>query len=161
MDIKSLESRKDFISNHSNLFSSLSSTSSCCSTPTNISPQNHRKSPIRLRFRFQRYINFSYLLPFSVILLVLLLIYVFKDSAKHLIFWIERQNLFIVFVVFLILYILVSFPITVGYLVLIISSGYIFGLKFGLLTTVIGANLGVFVANIVLRSIKNKLPIHR
>lgn len=104
---------------------------------------------------------FSYLLPLCLLLGVLVLIYSFRDTAKHALFWVEMQNEWIIFVIFLCMFTIVSFPVTVGYLVLIIASGYLFGFLRGLLTVVIGANLGVAIAHNTLKLLQSKLPVHK
>uniref|UniRef100_A0A2M3Z3N2 Putative membrane protein n=1 Tax=Anopheles braziliensis TaxID=58242 RepID=A0A2M3Z3N2_9DIPT len=104
---------------------------------------------------------FNYLLPLCLLLGVLVLIYSFRDAAKHALFWVEMQNEWIIFVIFLCMFTIVSFPVTVGYLVLIIASGYLFGFLRGLLTVVIGANLGVAIAHNTLKLLQSKLPVHK
>ncbi|XP_055595033.1 transmembrane protein 64-like [Uranotaenia lowii] len=116
-------------------------------------------------YRFQRFISrnplLNYLLPICVIAVLVFVIYTFRDTAKNLLFWIETQNSWIVFVIFLCLFTIVSFPVTVGYLVLIISSGYLFGFIKGLLTVIIGANLGVAIAHNTIKGLQSKLPMHK
>uniref|UniRef100_A0A2M4AKR6 Putative membrane protein n=1 Tax=Anopheles triannulatus TaxID=58253 RepID=A0A2M4AKR6_9DIPT len=104
---------------------------------------------------------FNYLLPLCLLMGVLVLIYSFRDTAKHALFWVEMQNEWIIFVIFLCMFTIVSFPVTVGYLVLIIASGYLFGFLRGLLTVVIGANLGVAIAHNTLKLMQSKLPVHK
>uniref|UniRef100_A0A2M4BNN1 Putative membrane protein n=1 Tax=Anopheles marajoara TaxID=58244 RepID=A0A2M4BNN1_9DIPT len=104
---------------------------------------------------------FNYLLPLCLLMGVLVLIYSFRDTAKHALFWVEMQNEWIIFVIFLCMFTIVSFPVTVGYLVLIIASGYLFGFLRGLLTVVIGANLGVAIAHNTLKLLQSKLPVHK
>ncbi len=48
-----------------------------------------------------------------------------------------------------------------GYLVLIISSGYLFGFVKGIFVVILGANLGVAIAHNTIKSIQGRLPIHR
>ncbi|EAL38667.3 AGAP012406-PA, partial [Anopheles gambiae str. PEST] len=109
----------------------------------------------------QRRPMFSYLLPLCLLIGIMLLIYTFRDTAKGVLFWIETQNTWIIFVIFLCMFTVVSFPVTVGYLVLIIASGYLFGFIRGLLTVVIGANLGVAIAHNTIKSLQSKLPVHK
>ncbi|XP_049543815.1 transmembrane protein 64 [Anopheles darlingi] len=111
--------------------------------------------------RSHRKSMFNYLLPLCLLLGVLVLIYSFRDTAKHALFWVEMQNEWIIFVIFLCMFTIVSFPVTVGYLVLIIASGYLFGFLRGLLTVVIGANLGVAIAHNTLKLLQSKLPVHK
>lgn len=103
----------------------------------------------------------NYLLPSAVLVVVILVIYFFKDSFKSLLFWAENQNSWYVFFIFIGLFAVVSFPVTVGYLVLIITSGYMFGLIKGLLTVILGANVGVAIAHNTIRSIQTFLPVQK
>uniref|UniRef100_A0A1Q3EUB0 Putative conserved plasma membrane protein n=1 Tax=Culex tarsalis TaxID=7177 RepID=A0A1Q3EUB0_CULTA len=115
--------------------------------------------------RLQRFISrnpvLNYLLPVVVVAVLIFVIYAFRDYAKSILYWIETQNSWIIFGIFLCLFTIVSFPVTVGYLVLIISSGYLFGFIKGLLTVVIGANLGVAIAHNTIKSMQSRLPIHK
>ncbi|XP_059608430.1 transmembrane protein 64 [Phlebotomus argentipes] len=103
----------------------------------------------------------NYLLPSAVLLVLILVVYFFKDSFKALLFWAENQNSWCVFFIFIGLFAVVSFPVTVGYLVLIITSGYMFGLIKGLLTVILGANVGVAIAHNTIRSIQTFLPVQK
>lgn len=91
----------------------------------------------------------------------MIILLTFKDYAKAILFWIEKQSPFVIFIVMLILFTIVSFPIVVGYLVLIISSGYLLGMLQGLLTVILGANLGVFIAHNIIKAVHSIYPVHR
>lgn len=103
------------------------------------------------------------LLPISCIGALVVIVYLLKDFPKHALQWIENQesNSWLLVFWFMVLFVVVSFPVTVGYLVLIITSGYLFGFFRGLLVVVMGANFGVLVAHCVIRSVQNKLPVHK
>ncbi|KAL5290666.1 hypothetical protein ACFFRR_010185 [Megaselia abdita] len=77
---------------------------------------------------------FNIVLPLVVVFVLLAVAYFCRDYARLLLMWIERQNPWMVFAIFILMFTLVSFPVTVGYLVLMISSGYLFGFLKGLLT---------------------------
>lgn len=80
--------------------------------------------------RYLKYNPFlTYLLPITCILVILVIVYVFKDFPRKALQWIESQeaNSWMLFLLFMFLFIVVSFPVTVGYLVIIITSGYLFG----------------------------------
>lgn len=127
--------------------------------------------PIAMRdnllYRLQRIVAkqrkpvLNLLLPLCLLIGIMLLIYAFRDTAKGVLFWIETQNTWTIFVIFLCMFTIVSFPVTVGYLVLIIASGYLFGFIRGLLTVLIGANLGVAIAHNTIKSLQSKLPVHK
>lgn len=116
-------------------------------------------------FRLHKFVSqnsiLNYLLPGAVLIAILIVIYFCRGYAKSLLFWIETQNQWLIFSVFMLLFIVVSFPVTVGYLVLIITSGYLFGCLKGFLTVILGANIGVAVAHNTIRCVQNKLPVHR
>uniref|UniRef100_A0A182ISM4 VTT domain-containing protein n=1 Tax=Anopheles atroparvus TaxID=41427 RepID=A0A182ISM4_ANOAO len=130
-----------------------------------------KKDPIAMRdtllYRMQRIVVahrkavLNYLLPLCLLTGLVLLIYSFRDTAKGILYWIETQNTWTVFIIFLCMFTIVSFPVTVGYLVLIIACGYLFGFVRGLLTVVIGANLGVAIAHNTIKSLQVKLPVHK
>lgn len=103
------------------------------------------------------------LLPLSCIVALVVLVFLLKDFPKHALQWIERQEAdsWSMVLWFLVFFVIVSFPVTVGYLVLIITSGYLFGFFKGLLVVVVGANFGVAVAHYVIKSFQSKLPVHK
>lgn len=115
--------------------------------------------------RVQRFISrnsfLNFLLPLSLIFIVIIFIYFCIDFFKNLLFWIESQNAWLIFIIFILLFSIVSFPITVGYLVLIISSGYLFGIIKGLLTVILGANFGVFIAHNTIKVLQRSINLHR
>ena len=65
----------------------------------------------------------------------------------------ESQDSVIIIVMIIFLFILVSFPISVGYIVVVGAAGYLFGILRGFFLCVIGANVGLAVAHNVLRLI--------
>lgn len=91
----------------------------------------------------------------------MIILLTFKEYAKATLFWIEKQNSVVIFVVLVALFVVVSFPVVVGYLLLIISSGYLLGMATGLLAVVLGANLGVFIAHNVIKAFHGLYPVHR
>ncbi|XP_033214174.1 transmembrane protein 64 [Belonocnema kinseyi] len=87
------------------------------------------------------------------------IIFVCRDYIKVLLYWIEHQNGWIITVIFVALFTVVSFPIVIGYLFLIIASGYLFGLLRGIMMVVLSANLGIAIAHLTLSALSSKLPI--
>lgn len=85
----------------------------------------------------------------------------FKDYARGILFWIEKQNSWLVFIVLGVLFTIVSFPIVVGYLLLIIASGYLLGLIHGLITVIFCVNLGIFIAHNTIKSINRRWSVSR
>lgn len=103
----------------------------------------------------------SYLVPISILLALMFVAYLTRDYAKRLLYWIETQNPWIIFAIFMLLFIIVSFPVVVGYFVLMITAGYLFGCIKGFLTVILGANMGIAIAHITLRSLRHRLPIQK
>ncbi|XP_065362508.1 uncharacterized protein LOC135955984 [Calliphora vicina] len=103
----------------------------------------------------------SYLVPLSILLALMFVAYLTRDYAKRLLYWIETQNPWIIFAIFMLLFVIVSFPIVVGYFVLMITAGYLFGCIKGFLTVILGANMGIAIAHLTLRSLRHRLPIQK
>lgn len=104
---------------------------------------------------------------FNIVISILLLtclalvLYFFKEYLRTILFWVNHQNPWIIFLLFLGLFLIVSFPVTIGYLVLIITSGYLFGILTGLGTVLVCANVGVAVAHYTLRALRSHLPLEK
>ncbi|KAG5679687.1 hypothetical protein PVAND_009240 [Polypedilum vanderplanki] len=134
-------------------------------SPTSTSPHFSPKDKINLCFKvfklLRRNTILKLLLPITFIVLIVMLLIAFKSSTKVVLIWIETQNLWTTFTIFLILFTLVSFPFAFGYLVLLISSGYFFGAVRGFLVTIIGANIGVAIAHTIIKRMQKRLPFHR
>ncbi|KZC05448.1 PREDICTED: transmembrane protein 64 [Dufourea novaeangliae] len=87
------------------------------------------------------------------------IVFICRDYIKVLLYWIEHQNMWIVTIIFIALFTVVSFPIIIGYLFLIIASGYLFGIIRGIMMVVLSANLGIAIAHVTLSVLSSKLPI--
>lgn len=87
------------------------------------------------------------------------IVFLCKGYIKILLYWIEHQNLWIITIIVITLFTVVSFPIVIGYLFLIIASGYLFGIIRGIAMVVLGANLGIVIAHTTLSALSTKLPI--
>src|SRR5690349_21405470 len=135
-------------------------------SPTKLSSPNcSPKDKLNLCFKIfkllRRNVILKFLLPIAFLVLVFMLLVAFKSSTKEILIWMETQNSWITFLIIMLLFTIVSFPFSVGYLVLIISCGYIFSMFKGFLVAVMGANLGVAIAHVTIKSMQKKLPIHR
>lgn len=86
-------------------------------------------------------------------------VFLCRDYIKILLYWIEHQNSWIVVVIFVALFTVVSFPIVIGYLFLIVASGYLLGILRGITIVVLSANLGIAIAHFTLSALSNRLPI--
>ncbi|KAJ8956285.1 hypothetical protein NQ318_015021 [Aromia moschata] len=93
-----------------------------------------------------------------VILCILLLC---KAYIKFVLLWLENQDKFIISGTICFLYILVSLPVSIGYIVLVVASGYLFGIGRGLMLTVFGANFGLLVAHNILRYVGHHPSVYR
>lgn len=104
---------------------------------------------------------------FNTVILILLLtclvliLYFFKGYLRAVLFWVNHQDPWVIFLLFVGLFLIVSFPVTIGYLVLIITSGYLLGILRGLGTVLVCANFGVAVAHYTLRALRTQLPLDR
>ncbi|XP_023164783.2 transmembrane protein 64 isoform X1 [Drosophila hydei] len=103
----------------------------------------------------------SYLVPIALLGIILVVGYLSRNYAKALLFWIETQNRWTIFIIFMALFTLVSFPIVVGYLVLLITAGYLFGWWRGWLTVLLGANVGIAIAHLTIRSCRHRIAVHK
>lgn len=103
----------------------------------------------------------SCIVPASVLCALLFVAWISRDYARQLLFWIETQDAWTAFAVFMALFTLVSFPVVVGYFVLLITAGYLFGCLHGWLTVILGANLGIAVAHASIRSCRHRIPVQK
>lgn len=87
------------------------------------------------------------------------IVFICRDYIKILLYWIEHQNTSVITIIMIGLFTVVSFPIVIGYLFLIIASGYLFGIVQGIAMVVLSANLGIAIAHFVLSSVSSSLPI--
>lgn len=101
------------------------------------------------------------LLLATILLCIIILIYECKDYIKAVLLWVEAQEHWLICVMFLGMFTLVSFPLTWGYTFLVIASGYLFGVPRGLMTVVVTGNLGVAIAHYTMRTFSNMFPVSR
>lgn len=133
-------------------------------TPSVLNHDNLRIKSVLVRRYLKHNPLINCLLPLSCICAVVVIVYLLKDFPRHALAWIEERqeaDSWTLVGWFMVLFVIVSFPVTVGYLVLLITSGYLFGFLQGLLVVVVGANFGVAVAHYVIKSLQNKLPVHK
>lgn len=101
------------------------------------------------------------LFPFIVALIFVFIFYISKSYIKLILMWIETQSSSFIFLSFMCCFTIVSFPVTVGYLILIITSGYLFGVVKGLATVVLGANIGAAISHATIKHLQNRLPLQK
>lgn len=106
--------------------------------------------------------NFCSCLFMGIALLcIVLLLYECKDYIKAVLLWAEAQEHWLICIMFLGMFTLVSFPFTWGYTLLVIASGYLFGVPRGLVTVVFTGNLGVAIAHFTMRTFGAKFAFAR
>lgn len=93
-----------------------------------------------------------------VILCILLLC---KIYITFVLVWLEKQDPIIVLATICCLFVLVSLPISIGYIVLVVASGYLFGMVKGLMIVIFGANFGLLIAHNILKVIGHHKSIYR
>lgn len=74
-----------------------------------------------------------------------------RDYIKYVLISLEHSDIIISFIVFLILFIAVSFPFTWGYILLNIAAGYLFGVVAGILLIMSCAAVGILLAHVTIR----------
>ncbi|KAJ8936840.1 hypothetical protein NQ314_012156 [Rhamnusium bicolor] len=83
--------------------------------------------------------------------MILCILLLCKVYIKFVLLWLEKQDSLVISATICFLFILVSLPVSIGYIVLVVASGYLFGIARGLLLTVVGANFGLLIAHNILR----------
>ncbi|XP_071116554.1 transmembrane protein 64-like [Haliotis cracherodii] len=71
---------------------------------------------------------------------------------KDLLMWLTEVDFFISYAIFLALHIVVSFPIAWGYVLLMVSAGYLYSYIYGPLVILSGGLLGVFISHVTMRN---------
>lgn len=86
-----------------------------------------------------------------IISLTCFLLVVCRDYIKDVLVWMENVDLTISFVIFMFLYILVSYPIAWGVILLMIACGYLYGLIYGPIVVELCSAIGVGVAHVTMK----------
>ncbi|KAK3086448.1 hypothetical protein FSP39_018562 [Pinctada imbricata] len=87
-----------------------------------------------------------------VICLLCFLMVVWRDYIKALLLWLESLDPVASGVIFLILFIFVSFPMTWGYILLMVATGYLYGYVVGPLVVIICGAIGIVVAHVIMKN---------
>ena len=85
----------------------------------------------------------------ALIALGCFLVFICKDYLRFVLLWMEHVDIRLTGIVFVVLFVAVSFPAAWGYILLNLSAGYLYGLLLGTFTTSACALLGIFVAHVV------------
>jgi len=80
-----------------------------------------------------------------------LIVFEFRDTVYHVLFWIEKQDTWITCIMFAGLFTVVSLPLTWGYILLNLACGYLFGILPGIFVVMTTAAIGVLVAHLVVK----------
>ncbi|CAH1102234.1 unnamed protein product [Psylliodes chrysocephalus] len=88
---------------------------------------------------------------FCTIVVIICILLLCKAYIRFILIWLERQDALIVSTTICFLFIIVALPISIGYIVLVLATGYLFGVSRGLLLVVFGANFGLLVAHNILK----------
>lgn len=86
-----------------------------------------------------------------IISLTCFLLVVCRDYIKDLLVWMENMDLTLSFVIFTFLYIIVSYPIAWGVILLMIACGYLYGLIYGPIVVELCSAIGVAVAHVTMK----------
>lgn len=76
----------------------------------------------------------------------------FRDYIQAVLRWVESQPDTVVFCILVGLYTLVSLPLAWGYIIINIATGYLYGLKIGILVTFASATLGIIIAHYIIKA---------
>ena len=90
----------------------------------------------------------------SVVLIVLLcvLMVLWRDYIRDLLLWLESVDTVLSGFIFLVLFIVVSFPMTWGYILLMLACGYLYGYIAGPLVVLVCGTVGLVVAHIIMKN---------
>lgn len=81
----------------------------------------------------------------------IVLVYLLRHHLKEILQWLQGLNAFVGCLLFIVLFTLVSFPMTWGYIVLNLAAGYLYGFFLGLFIVTISVSVGVAVSMVVCR----------
>ena len=90
-----------------------------------------------------------------LILLIIgtVLIFFFRHYLKDTLVWLERAEGWVSGLLFILMFTLVSFPMTWGYIFLNVAAGYLYGFLMGLVTVNVSVLVGVSVSLVVCRKV--------
>ena len=75
-----------------------------------------------------------------------------REYIVFILMYIEKTNLWVSFGIFCLLYTIVAFPMTWGYILLNIAAGYLYGGLLGIATVLFCATLGITVAHFTMKT---------
>lgn len=84
-----------------------------------------------------------------------------KAYIRSVLLWLEDQDSVLISLTICLLYVIVALPVSVGYIVLVVAGGYLFGIGRGLLLAAVGANFGLLIAHNIIKLVGHHHMIHR
>ncbi|CAG9772217.1 unnamed protein product [Ceutorhynchus assimilis] len=97
----------------------------------------------------------------STLIVIGFILFFCKAYIKFILIWLEKQDDFVVALTVCVLFVIVALPISVGYIVLVLASGYLFGIVKGLMLVICGANIGLFIAHNILKVLGHHPSIYK
>ncbi|XP_060593570.1 transmembrane protein 64-like [Ruditapes philippinarum] len=88
---------------------------------------------------------------FVLIAIICFLLLLCRDYIKDLLVWMENVDLTVSFLIFLVLYTIVSYPMAWGVILLMIACGYLYGLIYGPIVVEVCSAVGVAIAHVTMK----------
>lgn len=124
-------------------------------TASNSEAASKRATCVRLRNALCRLSLINTLTIIILLSFVVCAVYLCKTYIRSVLYWLENQDSTVISLTIIILFTLVSLPITVGYIILVMADGYLFGMFNGLMLSIIGANTGLCIAHNILKLVSH------
>lgn len=86
-----------------------------------------------------------------VIAMVCIFLVLGRDYIKYVLLSLEKSNLWISLIIFSLLFCVVSFPMTWGYILLNVACGYLYGLLLGIVIVIMCALCGLTAAHLLIK----------
>lgn len=126
-------------------------------------PFSHKRNASDVNLEMSVYLGRKRLVACICLFFVAILLCLFtgRHYFKLLLINIEKGDIVVTFLVFLVLFSLVSLPIAWGYVLLNVASGYLYGLLFGALFVSVCALFGIVFAHFALKTFCTNLVFER
>lgn len=89
------------------------------------------------------------------------LLLVCRDYIKNLLVWMENVDSIVGFLIFLVLYTIVSYPMAWGVILLMLACGYLYGLIYGPVIVEVCSAVGVAIAHVTMKKFCRSFIIKR
>ena len=139
----------------------MAATTTNCSTCS--SPTDRSQSPVIEEGGRSRIIHWMKMtfLALTVIAMAFIAVILCRDYLKFLLLWMEEINLWAAAVIFAVLFTVVSFPMTWGYVLLNVSAGYLYGVALGSVIVIVCAFIGVVIGHELTRRFLNEYVLSK